>query len=99
MSRFSPGPWKAARLKASDYIVNLTASGSKVPFGTIWRRLEDTENVAAANARLAIAAPELLAACKAALPILNAHGGSLACDVAAQVHRAIALAEKAEVAP
>lgn len=69
--KFTPGPWELVRCVKDQSVWNVLPAGERVPVGTVWRRLQDTDNVAESNARLVASAPELLEACKRALETLR----------------------------
>lgn len=93
MSKHTPGPWRY-----HGFVVDSDFSGWRVYLPTKYRRVITVEGTSAAeadaNARLIAAAPDLLAALKAAFqPAGWSHSGDCMCEVCEMCRAAIAKAE------
>lgn len=65
MAKHTPGPWAADGLDVKNGCGHMATTPERIG--------PDGEKIGEANARLIAAAPDLLAACQAALPILTAY--------------------------
>lgn len=94
MTNHTPGPWTATGPKdfstSGMIILILSIDNYPAAFVPGWTDAEDTAKEAAANARLIAAAPDMLAALRDAVGILDSLGGGETCRA---VRAAIAKAE------
>lgn len=96
MSGFTPGPWRVRPsmsknpVEAGDMGITAIVDGREAAIGEAWSMLSSTIALPAReNAQLWAAAPDLLAACKAAL----VPAGDTSEEVREQLRAAIARAE------
>jgi hypothetical protein len=94
-ARPTPGPWKLAQESIDPEWHIISAAAGRRLIANV--HIESGNAMEVANARLLIAAPELLAACReaynAAMYLFSNEGGSAWSGLAKQLHDAIAKAE------
>lgn len=95
--KHTPGPWRSSWYEENSrtHIGSWGLTAGSDSRRVVFRRCKQGDATALANARLIAAAPDLLAACKAALPRLNARRFDTAAhdDIVTQLEAAIAKAE------